>query len=87
MIYIASLDYEKWGRTDGRTPCVNIVITTGRVQVGLGDQIQPKTMFATGVTMGLAEWIIDDTCLVITDYSLQTYLVNYAPLTKPAQLT
>ena len=21
-------------------------------------------MFATGVTMGLAEWIIDDTCLV-----------------------
>ena len=25
---------------------------------------QQKTMFATGVTMGLAEWIIDDTCLV-----------------------
>ena len=23
-------------------------------------------MFATGVTMSLAEWIIDDTCLVIT---------------------
>ena len=23
-------------------------------------------MFATGVTMGLAEWIIDDTCLVYT---------------------
>ena len=23
-------------------------------------------MFATGVTMGLAEWIIDDTCLVST---------------------
>ena len=22
-------------------------------------------MFAAGVTMGLAEWIIDDTCLVI----------------------
>ena len=22
-------------------------------------------MFATGVTMGLAKWIIDDTCLVI----------------------
>ena len=22
-------------------------------------------MFATGVTMGLAEWIIDDTCLVV----------------------
>ena len=26
-----------------------------------------KTMFTTGVTMGLAEWIIDDTCLV-SDY-------------------
>ena len=27
-------------------------------------------MFATGVTMGLAEWIIDDTCLVsITIYN------------------
>ena len=25
---------------------------------------QQKTMFATGVTLGLAEWIIDDTCLV-----------------------
>ena len=25
---------------------------------------QQKTMFATGVTMGLAEWIIDDTCLL-----------------------
>ena len=27
---------------------------------------QQKTMFATGVTMGLAEWIIDDTCLVFS---------------------
>ena len=25
---------------------------------------QQKTMFATGVTVGLAEWIVDDTCLV-----------------------
>ena len=25
---------------------------------------QQKTMFTTGLTMGLAEWIIDDTCLV-----------------------
>ena len=25
-------------------------------------------MFATGVTMGLAEWIIDDTCLVSHDF-------------------
>ena len=26
---------------------------------------QQKTMVATGETVGLAEWIIDDTCLVI----------------------
>ena len=25
-------------------------------------------MFATGETVGLAEWIIDDTCLVIIAY-------------------
>ena len=30
----------------------------------LAKQKQQKTMFDTGVTMGLAEWIIDDTCLV-----------------------
>ena len=29
---------------------------------------QQKTMFATGVTMGLAEWIIDDTCLIFSYY-------------------
>ena len=38
MICFVSLDYEKWGRTDVRTPRVNIVTTTGHVQVGLGDQ-------------------------------------------------
>ena len=27
-------------------------------------QFQAKTMFATGETVGPAEWIIDDTCLV-----------------------
>ena len=31
-------------------------------------------MFATGVTMGLAEWIDDDTCLVI--YLLFVYLLD-----------
>ena len=28
------------------------------------NRFQVKTMFATGDTVGLAEWIIDDTCLV-----------------------
>ena len=30
------------------------------------NKFQAKTMFATGETVGLAEWIIDDTCLVCT---------------------
>ena len=35
---------------------------------------QQKTMFATGVTMGLAEWIIDDTCLVfVIQWSLFSF--------------
>ena len=29
-----------------------------------------KTMFVTGESVGLAEWIIDDTCLVLNYLSL-----------------
>ena len=36
---------------------------------------QQKTMFATGVTMGLAEWIIDDTCLVCVIFE-QIFIVQ-----------
>ena len=32
-------------------------------------------MFATGVTMGLVEWIIDDTCLV---FFLFVFVGDYA---------
>ena len=32
-------------------------------------------MFATGMTMGLAEWIIDDTCLVENGFSMQLKLL------------
>ena len=47
---------------------------------------QQKTMFATGVTMGLAEWIIDDTCLVpvfigpskIWHAVVRTYIIDKA---------
>ena len=35
---------------------------------------QQKTMFATGVTMGLAEWIINDTCLLIEYFWTFSYL-------------
>ena len=31
----------------------------------LANQNKAKTMFATGETVGMAEWIIDDTCLVL----------------------
>ena len=31
-------------------------------------------MFATGVTMGLAEWIIDDTCLVLIKLGNLSYI-------------
>ena len=37
---------------------------------------QQKTMFTTGVTIGVAEWIIDDTCLV------QTISWKFKELTK-----
>ena len=40
---------------------------------------QQKTMFATGVTMGLAEWIIDDTCLVVFVSVIMRY-VSQVPL-------
>ena len=35
-----------------------------------------KTMFSTGVTMGLAEWIIADTCLVFVIFSLDILYKN-----------
>ena len=34
-------------------------------------------MLATGLTMGLAEWIIDDTCLVKDFFSPFPFIVNY----------
>ena len=33
-------------------------------------------MFATGVTMGLAEWIIDDTCLVEFYFVFKALIYN-----------
>ena len=32
-------------------------------------------MFATGVTMGLAEWIIDDTCLVYFAFCIEEQVI------------
>ena len=35
---------------------------------------QQKTMFATGVTIDLAEWIINDTCIVINIFAKHMYM-------------
>ena len=35
----------------------------------LAKQNKARTMFATGETVGLAEWIIDDTCLVYSIFN------------------
>ena len=47
---------------------------------------QVKTMFTTGKTIDLAEWIIDDTCLVCATFKNKFYdscygygKTNYAP--------
>ena len=37
----------------------------------LEKQNKQKTMFATGVTMDLAEWIIDDTCRLLLNWKLK----------------
>ena len=43
---------------------------------------QQKTMFATGVTMGLAEWIIDDTCLVCLTFPKDYQLLWFVYVLK-----
>ena len=42
-----------------RTCCLSV-----RPHFSKQNQFQAKTMFTTGETVGLAEWIMDDTCLV-----------------------
>ena len=43
------------------------------------NKFQAKTMFATGEAVGLAEWIIDDTCLIL-------FLVDASGLKRPDQV-
>ena len=42
-------------------------------------------MFATGVTVGMAEWIIDDTCLVKIYFSLSRSYVHTSEFGDNAQ--
>ena len=61
------LDFKKWGRTDGRTNGRHVqkqwslpAVTVGRPSGSINIK-QEYTVIATGGTVGLAEWIIDDT--------------------------
>ena len=46
-------------------PSVRRFVRTSTSTLFKSRKTKQKTTFATGVTMGLAEWIIDDTCLVV----------------------
>ena len=46
------------------TVFAHVVRTSVPTFQNLGKQNKATTMFDTGETVGLAEWIIDDTCLV-----------------------
>ena len=52
-------------------------------------KFQAKTMFTTGETVGLAEWIIDETCLVPPYFTIQTmsYLIKVAKLLQKHQMS
>ena len=53
--------------TDGSDHCFRTFCPSVRPQFSKKPNKFPaKTMFATGETVGLAEWIIDDTCLVLS---------------------
>ena len=53
--------------TVGSDHCIIVIIvrTSVRPHFSKQNRFQAKTMFTTGEIVGLAEWIIDDTCLVI----------------------
>ena len=58
--------------TAGKDLCFPTCCTFVRPSVPLSkssNQNKVKTMFATGETVGLANWIIHDTCLVLVKFS------------------
>ena len=63
-LFCFAIFWGKWGRTYGHRDgnlCKNKDHYRPGLWVGRVDPFQAKTMFATGETMGMAEWIIDDT--------------------------
>ena len=72
ILKVPGLKIDPLGRstvTAGKDHCFCTCRTSVRTSVptfqNLAKQNKAKTMFATGETMGLAEWIVDDTCLVL----------------------
>ena len=57
--------------TAGSDHCFRTCCPSVKIYIEKQKKFQAKTMFTTGETVGLAEWIIDDTCLVcfIRNYS------------------
>ena len=51
---------------------VHVVRSSVRPHFSKQNNFQAKAMFSTGETVGLAEWIIDDTCLVSICFLLFT---------------
>ena len=47
----------------------HVVCSYVRPHFSKQNKFKAKTMFATGKTVGLAEWIIDDTCLVVVVFN------------------
>ena len=62
--------------TAGRDHCLNTCRPSVPTFQNLAKQnkFQAKTMFTTGENVGLAEWIIDDTCLVLWVFLLLRHI-------------
>ena len=56
----------------GRDHCFCTCHPSVRPQFSKQNKFQEKTILATGETVGLAEWIIDDTCLVFLSFFQDT---------------
>ena len=52
------------GRPTVKAGCDHCFCTCPFVRLSPQNKFQAKTMFTTGETVGMAEWIIDDTRLV-----------------------
>ena len=63
MFYELIHEADPQSRPEVITVFAHVVRTSVRIHFLKQNKFQAKTMFATGETLGLTEWIIDDTCL------------------------